>query len=217
MAIASIEKVNIVLHQSYLEKLLNYLQKSELLEIISLKEEGTVDLTPSSDSLIHYEYNLSEVKHFLNIIKKYDPDKLGFIEGFIGEKEETSEKQLYQNFKSFDFKNIIKEAERLENELGHLESEENDITMQISELEKWTHFKYPISCLKPTSKFSLFLGNIPAKYFKPLEPLINDPFSTYEIIKQDKLFYTIIIAIDKDKEKDLLKTLEKFRKMLSQV
>ena len=180
MALARIQKIEIIGLRGFQEKLLDLLQKRVCVQLIHPPPAGNAAVPlddASASDLNHLEETISYLEAF--------GEKGGFLEGMAGLKPFLFSHQADELVRSFDWRAVVEAVSDLRRSLTEGEQRRGELEQQKRRLLFWKEMYVPLEALRSTQCCQIFLGSVGARdYPLMLEaaadagiPLYADPVS----------------------------------------
>ena len=170
-------KLAIIGHQDSRTTLLNFLQEAGMLQIspLSLGE-------PLSDSSENYELFLSEIKAAITVIDAAAGVKKSFIESFAPHKETIKQEVLSQTVREFDWRNVINEINKVDNELANLKNLEGKLLADLQVLRPFVGLNVPLKSLNSRGDIAIIAGSCRTKSLLKLKESFAAKIAAGEIV-----------------------------------
>ena len=208
MAIVEFKKIQITTTKNQSEKLINYLHIGGFFEPISLKTEETI--TVGEDD---FQYEIAQTKFVVDFLINYEiKEKVPFIEKIKGNKIKISKKELNNLEKNYNYEEIVKQCEDIEEKENQAKQKLNKINEELTLLEPWIKLNYKLSEIQDTKTTYTLLASIPSKNLNDFLHKAQTEIrliSGKKISSDDKFDY-IIVSYNKDKEKESNKLFTEF-------
>ncbi len=153
-------KIGLVFLKREKEKILDLLQKKEIIHLIELKKITTIreELVDLQTKIAQVKFALDFLGQFQTKTKKTLKERIYqmFSPSFIYLKEE----QLREKIENFDFQEIVQKCENFQSKLTELEKEEKELKNQQQFYQEWVQFPYALENLKEIKKVKTFCGLI---------------------------------------------------------
>jgi len=155
MAIVSMKKINLWLHQEKIDEVMNEVQKLGVLELVKTKD---VDLPDFKREIYTKNYETASLQQAVEFVMRFTkkPILRSAIEGI---QEVASENEIEQLTKEFDWKKTVKIANDFEANLNQLENEEREIHEQIKTLNTWKELTLSLDQIKDTEHSVVILAS----------------------------------------------------------
>ncbi len=209
MAVAEIEKIQIITHQNYKKKLLELLYDTGFVEIISPSLEENEPITKKAVDNDNIEYKLAKIQFTLEFLTPYFFEKKSLLEKINNEKRKISIKEIEKIENEFDYKKITDIAEEYNQSLNHLKSLKIKLEEEKRILIPWSNLKFITSDGLETNYTKIFLGTIKKQNYELFIEDVHKKFSEIEIvnISEEKEEVNLLIIAAKKYEKELLSVL----------
>ncbi len=159
MAIAEVKKIGLIGLKRDQGAVIDALYDFSQLQIIGVNQEGAL----SNDAISELDYRLAQLKFALEFVERYaEPEKISLkqkLEKMASRGLHVSKKKIDQLVTDFDYKKVIAEAERLEENINNKQTLVTNIQSEINELEPWVDLKFNYQ-EKATDKASASIGTI---------------------------------------------------------
>lgn len=206
MAIAPVQKIQVLAHESMKMEILSSLQEEGLvhLEKANFEEEKReVHSLPSSPGISQLENNLQRVSHVLDYLSTWE--EKGMIKKLFTPKPKLSKSKRESIFQS-DYLSLLDKVEELEKRKNDLLSEIKTLTREIHFLSPYTNLDIPLHSVKPTQKTEVLLSHIPLSEKEALQERSKEEAFWFEVVHQDEK-YVYLIIIYPPEEKELFESL----------
>ncbi|GAQ24064.1 MULTISPECIES: V-type ATP synthase subunit I [Tepidanaerobacter] len=210
MAIVKMEKMHLLALKSEQSKLMQTLQKTGIVEVIDITEDGNEEKQGHKEDrirdeiakeLAELEAKLSDLKFGIDFLKPYSKSPNPLIYGKPDVKKDELSEILSAESK---IKKSLQVVFDLDKKIVHLKSEESKILNQIDFLMPWQGLDIPLEQLGYTDKAAFMAGVIPRKSKDKLEEKIeeNSLLADIKVIgeRRDDLYVLIIYHISGKEE-----------------
>jgi len=204
MAVADVQKVEIVAYSGFKMDLMSSLQEEGLVQIDSVDCEE-LGLSGSGADLSDLDHRLHHISNALDYLSDFEEKKLS--EKLFAQKPQLEKKKRNEAL-NWDYLALVEQIEQLQ-------ADRNDFLSHIKYLDKEEEFLLPlveldlsVKSVKSTGKTEITIGFLPASGLKNLEALAEDGPLWFSIIHKDKrnafviLFY---LKSEKDRMEQALK------------
>jgi V/A-type H+-transporting ATPase subunit I len=169
MALLDMKKVALIAHASSRAAVMKALQDIGAVEIISAKQEE-LGAASAPASLPELEQRLSGVRESLELIKKYDETKTGFLTP----KPAMSRGELKKVRERFDEADqAIARMQRFSDEMNALKSRRQRLNSRIYQLEPFEKFDAPLESIGESRYTASLLGTIPSSGAEKYEQIVE--------------------------------------------
>ena len=197
MAIAEVQKIQILAHRGAKMEILSSLQEEGLVQLESANSEELELLSPSPDvsGLDHRLHRLSRVLDYLS-----HWEEKGFVKRLFVQKPQLDYRKRDEVL-SFDYVSIVERIEKLE-------AEKNELLAEIKFLEKEKEFllplenlELPLKSLESADSVEVLPGSLPLAQYNEFKKMAEKEALWYEVIKRDKRrLYLLLIYLKKEKD-----------------
>ncbi|MCR4404868.1 MAG: V-type ATP synthase subunit I [Candidatus Acetothermia bacterium] len=166
MALARMQKVRLIGHDSVREAVMAVLQDLGVLQISDLTgrdegSEGVLGLFRAKRAQVEeLEQKLSEIKYVLDFIARFEP-KAGLLESLTNPKAEITADELEEIVENYDYKPVYERARALDLEPAQLRSELAKLEALRNELLPWAEVAIPIEELRSSHLVAFVAGRLP--------------------------------------------------------
>jgi len=182
MALADVEKVQIIAYSGMKMELLTSIQEEGLIQIESADCER-LGLSSPLPEVSHLDHTLYQLSHSIDYLSRWE--EKGLKEKLFGQKPQLS-RDKREEVKNFDYQSLLTRTEELENE-------ENELLSQIKFLEKekdflapLKSFDLPVHSMKPTDSTKIVLGFFPVSSFEEFQRRIEKEPLWCSVILREK-------------------------------
>jgi V/A-type H+-transporting ATPase subunit I len=184
VAVARMQKVQILFHASVKKDLLEEIQKIGLVHVNSFKE-GLSEL-PEGISFVEetgvqeLEALLSGLEFALAYLKPFEEKSGGLIK-FSAQRVEVSEEEYRNLVDEFDGQQTVQACRQLERERIRLTSELNEKQGLIEQLGGWADLDIPLEELAATANSEMLIGSVPMGQFSSLSQRLEGEVQAYQL------------------------------------
>lgn len=197
MALAEVQKIQIISHLGKKMELLSALQETGLVQMEEINFEE-FELATTSIQLSKLEHTLHRIKQALEYFSQWE-DK-GFIEKLFAQKPQHPSHERKEVLE-FDYASILDELERLEARRNELLSEIRFLERERDFLSPLEDLCLPVASVKQTDSTEIVLGSLPLSQFKGLEELAEKEALWFEVINKGKRqIYLLLFYLKSEKE-----------------
>jgi len=195
MAIAKIKKLEIIGLGEDKDKILAFLQKLGMVEIIDIRQKNITTVSAQVDS----DINLIELKEAIAYLAGFQ-EKTGFLKAMLSPKPVVYEQQLKELLASFDYRGLLSKLSELRNHLKNLSQHKEHLIQERRLLAPWRKLKIPLDQIHYTESCGIFLGVLrTADYANLLENCDADKINLFcNVINQDKSNTYLVIFYIKE-------------------
>lgn len=196
MAIAEVQKIQILAHGASKMDILSSIQEEGLihLERADFDELGLGFASPDISQL---EHSLHRISHALTYLSRWE--EKGFVKRMLAQRPQL-DRQKRKEVLSFNYLPVLDEIEELE-------ARKNELASGIRFLEKEREFlsplkalELPLKSLEPTDSVEILLGTLPLSRQEDFQKMAEAEPLCYEVINQGKRYsYLLIIHLKKEK------------------
>lgn len=204
MAVAEVQKINIVAHNNYKKQILELLYDKGFIEIIGAPKEDE-DRGAGNKEEANSEYELAKVKYALEFLTPYFPNKISLLSKIAGEKPAFRQEEIEELKKSFPYIKISEQAENFGQRYNTLKSLIVKLEEEQKLLSSWTSLPIITETDLETRMTKATLGTVDLKKYDDLSKKFIERFKEAEIIKvqEDKNTQSLLLIYNKKYEKDL--------------
>lgn len=196
MAIAEVQKIQILTHGASKMDILSSIQEEGLihLERADFDELGLGFASPDISQL---EHSLHRISHALTYLSRWE--EKGFVKRMLAQRPQL-DRQKREEVLSFNYLPVLDEIEKLE-------ARKNELISGIRFLEKEWEFlsplkalELPLKSLEPTDSVEILLGTLLLSRQEDFQKMAEAESLCYEVINQGKRYsYLLIIHLKKEK------------------
>ena len=198
MAIAEVQKVQILAHDGVKMEILSTLQEEGLVQLERANVEE-LDLESSSREVSHLEHQLYRLSSALVYLSRWE--EKGFVKKLFAQKPQI-DRQKREEILDFDSLAVLDKIEKLE-------AEKNELLSEIKFLEKEEEFinpleglELPLRSLKPTDSTEILLGFLPVSQEEALKDLAEKEAIWFEVINRGKrIIYLFLVYAKREKDR----------------
>jgi V/A-type H+-transporting ATPase subunit I len=206
MALAEVQKVQIIAHLGKKMELLSSLQEAGIVQLEEVNFEE-FELATGSSEVSELEHALHRIKRAIEYFSQWE-DK-GFLKRLFTQKPQHSSHKRKEVLE-FDYASVMDDLEKLE-------AQKNDLLSEIKFLEREKDFlaplqdlSLPVVSVKPTDSTEIVLGNLSLSQFEGLQKLAEKEALWFEVINKGKRqIYVLVFYLESEKDniEQLLKEL----------
>lgn len=204
MALAEVEKVQVVAHSDVKMELLSSLQESGLIQLEEANFEE-FDLVSSSTEATELEHTLHRLKHALDYFSQ--EEEKGFLKKLFAQKPSLP-RQKRQEVLGFDYQSVLDELEKLEAEKSEILSEIKFLDRERDFLYPLQELSLPVSSVESTDSTEIVLGSLPLSQLENLQKLAEEEAIWFEVIHQDKRQIRLLVFYPKQEKIQIEQNLE---------
>ena len=196
MALAEVQKVQILAYSGMKMELLSSLQEEGFIQIESANFEE-LGLKNSLPEVSHIDHLLHRLSHAIDYLSRWE--EKGFVKKLFGQKLQLPRQEREKEL-DFDYKPLLDMIEKLE-------AEKNDVLSHIKFLEKEKEFlrpleglDLPVKSVKPTEATEILLGSLPLSRLEEFQKLIDEKALWHQVIwRKKRKVYILLIFLKSDK------------------
>lgn len=196
MALAEVEKIQILAHASLKMELLSSLQEEGLIQLEKANFEE-LDLGTSSPEISQIDYPIHRLSRALDYLSMWE--EKGFVKKLFAQRPQLN-RQKREEVLNFDYISVLEKIEEIEAEKSELLSEIKFLEREEEFLFPLKNFEMPIKSLKPTDSTEILLGWFPLSQLEAFEKMADKEPLWYEIINRGKRsVYVVLIYFKMEK------------------
>jgi len=206
MALAAVQKVQIIAHLGKKMELLSSLQEAGIVQLEEVDFEE-FELATSSSEVSELEHTLHRIKRALEYFSQWE-DK-GFLKRLFTQKPQHASHKRKEVLE-FDYASVMDDLEKLEAQKNDLLSEIKFLEREKDILAPLQDLSLPVASVKPTDSTEIVLGNLPLSQFEGLQKLAEKEALWFEVINKGKRqIYVLVFYLESEKDniEQLLKEL----------
>jgi V/A-type H+-transporting ATPase subunit I len=208
MAIAKINKIQIIGHISKKDELIRELQQLGLVQIIEVGQERRGKITPSY-SPEELEGVLNRIDEAIDYISRFE-EKRGLLGSLITQRLSISQGGIKEVIESFDYERTLQELNTVRGRMKELEQTKEKLRLEYQALLPWERLTLLLEEPRSTNQTNPCLGKVSNQSFPLLaSELEKEELEVYfEIVRQDrfeKYLFLIYLKIDSQKVDAILK------------
>ena len=206
MAIAKMQKFNIITFNEYQDSLMEQLQDFQNVELFPA-EYFYEDTSPVFSKMSDHpqegeiEEQITEVRWTRKFLENYIP-KLGMIEGLRQPIQRYTVRQLAEHAHTYDWKSTCESIRAIDKRLRTIEQERRELSTQEDELNIWRYFDEKPSILENFEHSVGMLGTIPASELTHFTQELGLLPTTYqEVIHQTNSTAYLLVMFHKENQR----------------
>jgi len=207
MAIAEVQKVQILAHADVKMEILSTLQEEGLVQLERANFEE-FDLESSFQEVSHLERHLHRLSSALVYLSRWE--KKGFVKKIFAQKPQI-DRHKREEIVDFVFLPVLDKIEKLEAEKKELLSEIRFLEKEVEFLSPLEGLQLPLKSLKPTYSTEILLGSLPLSQEEAFKELAEKEAVWFEVINRGKrtiYLFLIYPKAEKDYFQQILKDLK---------
>ncbi len=190
MAIAEVQKVQILAHAGVKMEILSTLQEEGLIQLERANFEE-LDLESSFQEVSHLEHRLHRLSSALVYLSRWE--EKGFMKKLFAQKPQI-DRQKREEILDFDYLPVLDKIEKLEAEKDELLSEIRFLEKEEEFLNPLEGLELPLRSLKPTDSTEILLGSLPLSQEQSFKELAEKEAIWFEVINRRKrIIYLFLI------------------------
>ncbi len=209
MALAKIQKIQLVASKSHKEKFLERLQDLGVLEIHEIDEESELR-TPyqSFHKLQEVELNYANLDFAIKLLSPYAP-KRGVLEGPIA----LSVEEIKQRAENFDYKPITNSCSEIEENLTQAKNRINTLKNELEQYSSWKKLNINLNNLKGTETSVILIGSVKTPNFEEFYKKLDDLTSLFslDVIEKSQQGANICLITTKANEGKIRQLLSEYK------
>jgi V/A-type H+-transporting ATPase subunit I len=197
MAIAEVEKVQILAHAGMKMEILTALQETGLVQLERANIEE-LDLESSLQDVSHLEHRLHRLSSALVYLSRWE--EKGFLKKILAQKPQI-DRQKREEILEFDCLPVLDKVEKLEAEKNELLSEIRFLEREEEFLAALEGLELPLRSLEPTASTEILLGSVPLSQEEALIELAEKEAFWFEVINRRKrMIYLFLVYPSGEKD-----------------
>ncbi len=211
MAVAKMEKINIIAHRDYKKRILELLYDRGFMEIIApdKKEDGCGRGENDSRRTGDTEYELAKIKYALEFLTPFFVDKRSLVEKINGIRPRFGYDEIKKLKDEYDYLKIADLAEESNRNLNTLKSLAVKLEDERAALTPWSGLPFATAGDLETINVKVVLGTIEKQKSEGLAAALSEEFRLTEImpIGADETTLYLAIILFKKQEKEVASVL----------
>ncbi len=200
MALAEVQKVQIIAHASVKMDLLSSLQEEGLIQLERANFEE-LDLGNSSPDVSRMDHRLHRLSHALNYLSSWE--ERGFIKRLFSQKPQVH-RQGREDILNFDDFSILEKIEGIEDEKNEELSEIKFLEKEEQYLAPFKNLEEPIKSLRATNSTDIQLGWFPLSQMRSAQEMAEKEPLWYRVVSQTKReVYVLFIYLKAERDRFL--------------
>ncbi|MFI4912125.1 MAG: V-type ATP synthase subunit I [Sedimentisphaeraceae bacterium JB056] len=211
MAVAGVQKILIISHQSQSENLLKSIQKAGILHILD-EESSTVlkadeELKPQVKRDRDTEETFQKLDKAITFLKQHHKGKP--LATLLAPRVVVDSYEYQENVESEKTDAVLSKATELNNELTKISSEQDNLNAKLNSLRPWTSLEDDLANLNSLESVDVFSGMVPANNWQKLNEKLNDGQNgaSVTVVTETKTQVYFIIVTLKQSSADVYKLL----------
>ncbi len=196
MAIAEVQKIQILAHRDAKMEVLSSLQEEGSIHIESA-DFDELELSSAIPDISQLEHSLHRLSHALSYLSRWE--EKGFVKRMFTQKPQL-DSQERKDVLSFNYAPLLDDIEKIE-------AQKNEVISGIRFLEKEQEFlsplealELPLKSLEATDSVEILLGTLPISRKEDFQKMAEGEALWHEIVNQEKRYiYLLIIYFKKEK------------------
>lgn len=196
MAIAEVQKIQILAHRKAKMEILSSIQEEGLIHLESA-DFDELGLNSSTPDISQLEHSLHRISHALAYLSQWE--EKGFVKRMFAQKPQVA-RQKREEVLSVDYLPILDEVEKLEAQKNELLSEIRFLEKELEFLSPLKVLELPLKSLAPTDSVEILLCILPLSRQEDFQKMAEEETLWYEVVNQEKRRgYLLIIYLKKER------------------
>lgn len=196
MAIAEVQKIQILAHRKAKMEILSSIQEEGLIHLESA-DFDELGLNSSTPDISQLEHSLHRISHALTYLSHWE--EKGFVKRMFAQKPQVA-RQKREEVLSVDYLPILDEVEKLEAQKNELLSEIRFLEKELEFLSPLKVLELPLKSLAPTDSVEILLCILPLSRQEDFQKMAEEETLWYEVVNQEKRRgYLLIIYLKKER------------------
>lgn len=196
MAIAEVQKIQILAHRKAKMEILSSIQEEGLIHLESA-DFDELGLNSSTPDISQLEHSLHRISHALAYLSQWE--EKGFVKRMFAQKPQVA-RQKREEVLSVDYLPILDEVEKLEAQKNELLSEIRFLEKELELLSPLKVLELPLKSLAPTDSVEILLCILPLSRQEDFQKMAEEETLWYEVVNQEKRRgYLLIIYLKKER------------------
>lgn len=196
MAIAEVQKIQILAHRKAKMEILSSIQEEGLIHLESA-DFDELGLNSSTPDISQLEHPLHRISHALAYLSQWE--EKGFVKRMFAQKPQVA-RQKREEVLSVDYLPILDEVEKLEAQKNELLSEIRFLEKELEFLSPLKVLELPLKSLAPTDSVEILLCILPLSRQEDFQKMAEEETLWYEVVNQEKRRgYLLIIYLKKER------------------
>jgi len=197
MAIAQMAKVIIVSHRSETTKLLETLQRHGICQILNTEEASVSkdwpDLGTAGRPPREIQYLVARLTKAIAFLKRYAKPAKG-LATVLAPRTVIDEKVYNQVVSDQQLLRIVDQAEQLEKTIEKLQSESENLSSTLTELQPWEQLETAVEHLSSLEQTTCLTGLVPSQQFDQIEEKIQQLDAIIQRVGEANNKYTCLVV-----------------------
>lgn len=197
MAIAEIQKVQILAPSNLRMDVLSSLQEEGLIQLEKTNIEE-LELKSSAAEVSALEHRLHRLSHALAYLSHWE--EKGFVKKLFAQKPQV-ERQKRNEVLNYDYLPILEKVEKQKEEKNELISRMKFLEKEKEFLLPLVSLELPLRSIKPTVSAEVLLGALPPPRYEDLQKLTEEEAIWHEVVSLEKRkIYVLVIYPSEEKD-----------------
>ena len=203
MAVAEVQKVQIIGHSPIKMEFLSSLQEQGLIQIERADFDGLGLNAPNKEES-KIDHRLFQLSHVIEFLSKWK--ERGLAEKILQEKPKLSVSQRKEVLE-FDYVSVLEEAEALEKTKKDILSRNQYLSREKSILKPFENLDIPIQLFKPTKLTEIMLGSVPLSGLEKLKEIQEKEELWLNVLRQGKRDVLVFVIYANEKKEEFEESL----------
>lgn len=196
MAIAEVQKIQILAHTKAKMEILSSIQEEGLIHLESA-DFDELGLNSSTPDISQFEHSLHRISHALAYLSRWE--EKGFVKRMFAQKPQVA-RQKREEVLGVDYLPLLDEIEKLEAQKNELLSEIRFLEKELEFLSPLKVLELPLKSLAPTDSVEILLCILPLSRQEDFQKMAEEETLWYEVVNQEKRRgYLLIIYLKKER------------------
>lgn len=208
MALAKINKVQLIGIGKHKEKVLEVLQNAASFEVIEAHEELKSESIKRTQELQKIDLEYANLDFAIKFLSNY-----GEKEGFLAGPPEFSIDEVHERAKGFDHQSVIDQCLKTEDIIVKAKNEITSVEAEKEMYSPWANISIDLENIGATRTSKVIIGSVKIDFFtKVIENISKlSKLISIETVSSTKTHSFIVIVFSKELEKEIRQVLGKFK------
>lgn len=186
MALAEVQKINIISRQEHQEEILETLQNMGVAQIEdSASEKIELEKENLTEKISDLDYRLAGVKFSLDFLATYDAEKKSLADR-LNPKIQLSLLEIQKIANDFDYPQVVKEVQEIESQINQAKNLKEKLIAELAQIEPWKTLNFVPNSKIFESNFNFKFLSLPTPVYDQLLGQLKKELPLSELEKVSK-------------------------------
>lgn len=214
MAVAKMQRLAMLIHQSDLENTLDAVQEFGNFQVVSPKKEDLEQYNFKNDKVVAHDIDLklAELEFAIRLLSPFAPAKKGLSNKVLGEKVLALENDVLKTSEDFDFQSIVSACNDIEENLNKQKNLLQRINEEYVFLENWKNLNFSLKITRSSQYAQMRIGEVSTRDYEDFAIRFSKiPLSHLQVVNSNNAHTYILLVFHQSVNNEMQQLLDLYK------